>query len=323
MYRSETNRTKNAFLAINSWLYSLVSLLLNLSIGIIYPANRELVSSLHRNYLLRPPRSFLNEYLTLLVFIPRIFIYDRLLTKNRKGGAAVRMISKHLGRTLPIKPSIKEIDLNEYLLGAPTVVTLVESNYAPGNVTLEELYVICAIAGHAKPKTLVEIGTFDGRTTLNLANNCPEATVYTLDLPREERGDYFQDSVLRFSQQSYASSAKRIITLYGDSKTFDFSFLAKQVDFVFVDGAHTRDYAENDSTLAFDVLGKPGTTVVWHDYKTWDGVTLALNNLRKLGRDVELYNIRGTALVVGQIPQRVASTSESNAVGEPQMIANK
>ncbi len=51
-----------------------------------------------------------------------------------------------------------------------------------GNVNVAELAVLNALCRTLKPKSIMEIGTFDGRTTLNLALNS-NAQVFTLDLP--------------------------------------------------------------------------------------------------------------------------------------------
>src|SRR6185503_17662195 len=53
-----------------------------------------------------------------------------------------------------------------------------------GNVSERELITICRLVRQQQPMTLFEFGTFDGRTTLNLAANAPsDARVFTLDLP--------------------------------------------------------------------------------------------------------------------------------------------
>src|SRR5206468_2241747 len=50
--------------------------------------------------------------------------------------------------------------------------------------SLLELLVISRVVAERKPARVFELGTFDGRTTLALADNAPEhAIVYTLDLP--------------------------------------------------------------------------------------------------------------------------------------------
>ena len=84
---------------------------------------------------------------------------------------------------------------------------------------------------------IVEIGTFDGRTTLNLAVNAPPHTqVFTLDLPpdaapkfdlapgervyveKPRSGRRFLDA-----PPEWAAAARRITQLMGDSATFDWS----------------------------------------------------------------------------------------------------
>src|SRR4051812_20439522 len=54
-------------------------------------------------------------------------------------------------------------------------VRLVETRKHHGNVNQAELAVLALAAAHATPGgALIEIGTFDGRTTLNLALNAPD-----------------------------------------------------------------------------------------------------------------------------------------------------
>src|SRR5271157_5902498 len=52
-----------------------------------------------------------------------------------------------------------------------------------GNLTVDELAVVALLCQWLQPQTVFEFGTFNGRTTLNLAANTPpDAKVYTLDL---------------------------------------------------------------------------------------------------------------------------------------------
>jgi hypothetical protein len=56
-----------------------------------------------------------------------------------------------------------------------------------GNVSALELIALAKLARVSGASTFFEIGTFDGRTSLNLAANSPEgAVVHTLDLPQEQ-----------------------------------------------------------------------------------------------------------------------------------------
>src|SRR5579871_5440585 len=52
-----------------------------------------------------------------------------------------------------------------------------------GNLKQHEMITLCAIARHTRAGRIVEFGTFDGLTTWHLAANCPDARVWTIDLP--------------------------------------------------------------------------------------------------------------------------------------------
>ena len=117
----------------------------------------------------------------------------------------------------------------------------------PGGVRPEELVIINALVRHQRPRRLVEIGTAEGRTTLNLAFHAPEgAEVITLDLPPEapqathESGpDYRQWGMAEpgrlFLDHPLAARIRRVSA---DSSTFDWSPYFRSVDFLFIDGGH-------------------------------------------------------------------------------------
>lgn len=64
-------------------------------------------------------------------------------------------------------------------------IRLVETEKRFGNVSLSELAILAQASAQTEPGSeIIEIGTFDGHTTLNIAVNAPEHTrVVTLDLP--------------------------------------------------------------------------------------------------------------------------------------------
>jgi len=55
-----------------------------------------------------------------------------------------------------------------------------------GTVRDEELIAIASMVNQMKPKYILEIGTCDGATTLNMAINCQEAFIFTMDLPLDQ-----------------------------------------------------------------------------------------------------------------------------------------
>ncbi len=191
-------------------------------------------------------------------------------------------------------------------------VTVLEQDAANGNVTGYELLVISQLVAARQPKACFEIGTFDGRTTLNLAaNSAPNGQVYTLDLPPEDlnktglsiaSGDETfirkEASGTRFAGCPQAS---RITQLYGDSATFDFSPYEGRMDLVFVDGAHSYDYLKNDTEVALRLLKPEGGMILWHDYGSvyWKDLTRAINELYQHRPEFRtMKHVNGTVLVV-------------------------
>jgi hypothetical protein len=189
-------------------------------------------------------------------------------------------------------------------------IWLVETEKRNGNVHLGELAVLALAAAATRPgDEVVEIGTFDGRTTINLAINAPEeCPVFTLDLPPEQPTQFaldtgertFIDKPLigeRFKRcgAPWSDKAAKIVQLAGDSATFDWSAHHGKAGLVFVDGSHAYDYVRADSETAFR-LAASGAMVLWHDYGVWEGVTRALEEL-DAARNLGLRHIRGTSLV--------------------------
>jgi len=147
-----------------------------------------------------------------------------------------------------------------------------------------EIQILSNLVSFLQPKTIFEIGTYSGFTTLHFANNAPEDTIiYTLDLPE----DYvFNDKNKKdFSGYSYddmlvvqlsaknknnrvyknTSHSDKIIELFGDSFNFDYSKYHNKIDLVFIDGNHSYKYVKSDTENAFKLLSKNGV-IIWHDY---------------------------------------------------------
>lgn len=180
-----------------------------------------------------------------------------------------------------------------------------------GHITEFELKVICHIVRKYQPKQIFEIGTFEGRTTLNMALNAPNSIIFTLDLAASElnntkmdveKGEIAyinkQQSGIRFVGKP---AQKQIQQLYGDSATFDFLPYENTIDLMFVDGSHAYDYVVNDTEQALKIV-KKGGIILWHDYTNWEGVRDALNHFYQNKTDFsKLKHIGGTSIVILQV----------------------
>jgi SAM-dependent methyltransferase len=229
---------------------------------------------------------------------------------------------------IPLLPALAP----SQLLSKGVPIRILEPAPADGNISLYELIIIVDLIQTLKPTRLLEIGTFDGRTTLNMAaNSSPGAVVFTLDLPKDSLNSTLlplapfdakfianQAKGSKFADSEYQS---KIVQLWGDSATFDFSPFVETMDFVFIDASHSYEYALQDSRTALRLLRNQGGVVLWHDYDTpwWPGVTRALNDLFVQGGAFGgLRHIEGTALAylaLGGNPGESPSTS--NWAGVP------
>lgn len=225
-----------------------------------------------------------------------------------------RRIRIYLKLREPLPPRQVELELPEVpwnRLCRSSGTLFAELETADGNVSPVELSIINALCATFRPRRIMEIGTFDGRTTLNLALNSG-GEVFTLDIPSDEKAvlDLAPEDKPYFDKPRSAIGhrfltppnnklpcVKRITQLYGDSATFDFSPWYGKIDLVFIDGSHSYDYVVNDTSVAMKLMRKEGGVILWHDYGEWPDVTKALNELRKKDSRLSPVHIRDTSLV--------------------------
>jgi|ERR1017187_2851205 predicted O-methyltransferase YrrM len=209
---------------------------------------------------------------------------------------------------------LPQVQWTEFIPEDLKVLVRESGNVLDGNVSPFELEVISKLVKVAAPETIFEIGTFDGRTTLNLAAQSGHNTrVYTLDLPAESL-DHTKLS-LEYHDRKYVQKPqsgirfhgtdveRKIVQFYGDSASFDYGPFLGKVDFIFIDGSHSYEYVLSDSLWAMKMIRKAGI-IAWHDYVSaghccWPGLVKALDELHG-GNPAfrQMKHIADTALVV-------------------------
>ncbi|MGQ9520914.1 MAG: class I SAM-dependent methyltransferase [Candidatus Fervidibacter sp.] len=185
-----------------------------------------------------------------------------------------------------------------------TQATLLYPLSHPGSVSVEELVLLVCLVRHLKPKRLVEIGTAEGRTALNLALHAPpDAEILTLDLPPDAPSPSPQQSGPDYRQMGISEPgvlfrshplAHKIRLVLADSTRFDWLPYKGSVDFIFIDGAHDYESVRKDTENALNIL-RPGGIILWHDYGTVHGVTACLNDLY-LRQRLPVFWLDGTTL---------------------------
>ena len=207
------------------------------------------------------------------------------------------------------KNKIPRVSLEEIVPG-PITAKICEKETEDGNVSLSELLCIVSLIRHFKVNKIFEIGTFDGRTTLNMhQNSLKDPKIYTLDLPATdadktvyELHDWekvYTDKTAPGRKFSHLKDKGSIIQILSDSAKFERQDLNDYFDFIFVDGSHTNKYVENDTELALRLVNKEKGIIVWHDYDTeWNDVTNTMEDYYANDeRFKDIKNIKETSLL--------------------------
>jgi predicted O-methyltransferase YrrM len=219
--------------------------------------------------------------------------------------ALVAQIARHFGFRGTVAGRLPVVELDAVTRPATPIVLPVAMG-ADGNISPLELIALSRLVAERQPMHLLEIGTFNGRTTVALAANAPAAArVVTLDLPPDARSSLPIEardagfinkprSGALFADLPWASKIEQV---YGDSASHDFGGL--RVDFAFIDGSHSYEYALNDSRRVLSMMRGGRGVIVWHDYGTeWEGVTRALDELVAEPAFRGLRTIAGTTLAL-------------------------
>lgn len=208
-------------------------------------------------------------------------ISDRYVTSNHSGG----LICIRQNVLADLLPGWADMEVKLQL----------PASLLDGHATAKEYGILAGLTAYlsthqtipSQQFKAVEIGTFDGLGTLQIAINTPsDATIYTVDIPG---GDSPRLCELDPDNRRYigaVSTGKRfrdiavvsqkVTQIRADSANLggEKHLPSLSADLVFVDGCHAYAYCKNDTALAVNLL-RPGGILVWHDYMhpLWHGVT--------------------------------------------------
>jgi len=179
-----------------------------------------------------------------------------------------------------------------------------------GNISIEAVCKICLIVKFWRPKKILEIGTYNGMTTLQMALNAPSnCQIYTLDLDPEIAKNAHLSELDRLVSQHFSAKFGsevgsyfkhrddvNITQLLGDSTTFDYSLIGKDFDIIFIDAAHDYRSKKIDSENAFNLIRKGGV-IIWDNYG--DVVNPDITKyLADISDRHKIYHLRNTYLAV-------------------------
>lgn len=151
-----------------------------------------------------------------------------------------------------------------------------------------ELMILAHVIRHLRPERVIEFGTAEGRTALNIAHHLPpESEVVTLDFApipgKNEVGYFYWDHPMK----------TKIKQIFSDVGLWDSAPYRASADIVFCDACDRQPCLTAEAAQAFTVV-KPGGIIFRHDYLTAEGPTLFWNELAK---ELPIRHIQDTALL--------------------------
>ena len=210
----------------------------------------------------------------------------------RRGPRAAALYLKEIYRASKLNAGayLPVINLEE-MVKKPAEFTVFRPADSYCSMTLWEISALCCLLAVIRPKKILEIGSFRGLTTLNLAVNAPQAEVHTVDITNTWGSYYYSErpEVINIHQH------------YGDTNTFDFAReLGDGVDFCLIDGGHGYDQVRNDTMRVLPLLSDD-CILLWDDYGKNDfltenesfGVSRFIHEIKRFGVSV----LHGTGLV--------------------------
>lgn len=192
-------------------------------------------------------------------------------------------------------------------------INLLEVVDKAGGLTIQELVSILGVCNLFPSGRLLEIGSFRGRTALNIIYNYPKLNVFTFDLPY----NVYNETDLKYKliesdkaqafhknknelKNNYTNYFSKIKTLEGDSATYDFSKYYNFFDIIIIDGSHKYENVLIDSENSLKMIKKNGF-IFWHDYSKDHIDVLKAINLIKKKHKKKIYRLKHTKFAFTKI----------------------
>lgn len=185
---------------------------------------------------------------------------------------------------------------------SPDLTVTIPAHHSGGGMEFDELVILARAVRVLKPRTIFEMGSYNGLSTaVFILNSEPDTRIITLDLPPDWAGSSVLSSDARLVESRDSQSVpqalglRRASQILCDSMLFDPSAYADSVDLSLIDAAHDVVHVENDTVKMARMLSPQGI-VFWHDYGGKGLLKPLAKFLESLAHHCPLYRILGTSL---------------------------
>lgn len=186
---------------------------------------------------------------------------------------------------------------------AANLTITIPAAHRGGGMSFGEMVILARVTKALRPKSIFEIGTYNGlATAVFMLNSDPDTRIVTLDLPlgpTESQQSMPSDRELVASRQlgsvPQALGLDRYTQLLCDSLVFDPSPYLNSVELALIDGAHDVLHVKNDTLKVARMMSDSGL-IFWHDYAGKGVLRPLASYLEGIGRQCSLYRIPDTSL---------------------------
>jgi Methyltransferase domain len=170
-------------------------------------------------------------------------------------------------------------------------ITLYQLPQGGWSTPLSDVVMLLKLVACAKPKKLMEIGSFRGYTALYLAQHIPpDAKIITVDR--------YPDHGEAYRNTPYADRIERRVgeiepALFQTDKPGSY-------DFIFIDADHSYEGVKRDTELLLPLVSPTGF-ILWHDYANWgyfDGKNGVPEYLGELSNTLPITHIIGSDIAI-------------------------
>lgn len=181
-------------------------------------------------------------------------------------------------------------------------VTLQKMPRGSWSTPAQDVVLLLKLVRCAKPKRLMEIGSFRGYTALYFAQHVePDASIVTVDRYPEHGEAYRQ-----------TPEASRIERRVGEMSSALFANdPPASFDLIFIDADHAYEGVRRDTELCLPLVS-PNGYIVWHDYANWgyfSGYNGVPEYLCELSKQLPLAHVQGSDLAIYSPAWSVAGSS--------------
>jgi hypothetical protein len=156
---------------------------------------------------------------------------------------------------------------------------------------IADVVALCELATRAKPRRVLEVGSFRGYTAHGIASHLePDSSLVTVDA-YDDHGEAYRGTPVEAMIDRRVGEVSS--GLFSPDETGSY-------DLIFLDADHRYDAVKHDTEIVMPLLA-PGGWFVWHDYANWgfySGANGVPEYLLERSADIPIAQLSGTNMAV-------------------------